>query len=306
MKNTFWIWLMLFVSINFNIFSQNDPIQINIINLEINNEHNHFGVSLFDENEVVFTSNLLNKRGKLQLKNGTPQLTLYKGVINNEGDIINVELLPKKVKGSVFNLSASTFTLDKKFLLVTTNLYNSERKDNLSQKASKLRIEIGEYVDGVGWTNFKVPSFCNSRYSYGHPTISPDGEYLYFVSNMNGTIGGTDIFRAKINENNVFGKPENLGPQVNTRKKELFPFIGKDNALYFTSNRPRGKGNLDIYKCEILEDGTFGEAQLLESPINSRYDDYSFMLNEDLKSGYFTSSRPKGKGGDDLYYFKQD
>lgn len=302
MKSTFWVCFFMLFCIVFKGFSQND--KINIVNLKVNDENNHFGVSYLEDNKIVFTSNMLSKRGKQEMLNGTPLVTLYQGEINNEGDIINVSPLQSKLDDAAFNMSASTFyTTDKKYIAITTNVYNTTRDANLSQKASKLRIEIGEYVEGIGWTNFKVPSFCNPRSSYGHPAISPDGKYMYFVSTMRGTLGGTDIFRVTINENNVFGKPENLGAKVNTRKKELFPFIGKDNALYFSSNRPQGKGQLDIYKCDTLEDGNFSEAELLEAPINSRFDDYSFLLNDDLKSGYFTSARPKGKGGDDLYYF---
>ncbi|WP_452229408.1 hypothetical protein [Lacinutrix sp. MEBiC02404] len=302
MRNTFWVCFIVLSCITIKGVAQNDTIKI--VNLEVNDENNHFGVSYLEDNKIVFTSNLLNKRGKQEFLNDTPLVTLYQGEIDGEGEIINVVPLPSKFNRSAFNMSASAFyTTDKKYIAITTNVYNTTRNANLSQKASKLRIEIGEYVEGIGWTNFKVPSFCNPRSSYGHPAVSPDGKYMYFVSTMRGTLGGTDIFRVTINENNVFGKPENLGSKVNTRKKELFPFIGKDNALYFSSNRPEGKGKMDIYKSEFLEDGTFGEAQLLEEPINSKYDDYSFMLNDDLKSGYFSSARPKGKGGDDLYYF---
>ncbi|WP_452232004.1 hypothetical protein [Lacinutrix sp. MEBiC02595] len=302
MRNTFWVCFIVLSCITIKGVAQNGTIKI--VNLEVNDENNHFGVSYLEDNKIVFTSNLLNKRGKQEFLNDTPLVTLYQGEIDGEGEIINVVPLPSKFNRSAFNMSASAFyTTDKKYIAITTNVYNTTRNANLSQKASKLRIEIGEYVEGIGWTNFKVPSFCNPRSSYGHPAVSPDGKYMYFVSTMRGTLGGTDIFRVTINENNVFGKPENLGSKVNTRKKELFPFIGKDNALYFSSNRPEGKGKMDIYKSEFLEDGTFGEAQLLEEPINSKYDDYSFMLNDDLKSGYFSSARPKGKGGDDLYYF---
>ncbi|MFD2541815.1 TolB family protein [Lacinutrix gracilariae] len=302
MKNIFWVYFIVWISLVFKGFSQNEAIEI--VNLKVNDENNHFAVSYLEGNKIVFTSNLLNKRGKQKLINGTPQLTLYQGEINEAHEIVNVSPLPYHVDSSVFNLSASTFyTTDKKYIVITTNVYNTERKANLSQKASKLKIEIGEYVEGIGWTNFKVPSFCDSRSSYGHPAISPDGKYMYFVSTMRGTLGGTDIFRVAIHENNTFGTPENLGLAVNTRKKELFPFISKDNVLYFSSNRPKGKGKMDIYKSQILEDGTFAQAELLEAPINSRFDDYSYLLNDDLESGYFSSARLNGKGGDDLYYF---
>jgi len=294
--------ILLSALLNFGIgYGQNEAYSIK--NLKVNNANNHFGVSFFKDNKIVFTSNLLTKRGKIKHLNGTPQLTLYSAEINSEGDIINEKLLPKKIDASVFNLSAATFSPDKKSIYVTTNLYNSKRNSNLKQGASKLTIQVGEYIEGIGWTNFKPLSFCDSRYSYGHPAISADGKYLYFVSNMRGSAGGTDIFRVSIDEDGIFGDPENLGAKINTRKKELFPFISADNQLYFSSNRPGGYGNLDIYKSQILEDGSFSKAELLEGPINTRLDDFGLIMNNDLKSGYFTSSRAGGQGGDDLYYF---
>ena len=303
MNRVFLVFLLALISIK-HCYSQNKKYKI--VNLKINNSNNHFGVSYFKGNTVVFTSNLLNKRGKVKLINGTPQLTLYLGEINPDGNITDVKPLPKKIEGTVFNFSAAVFSLDRKTMFVTTNLYNSKRNDKLQQGASKLTIQQGEYIEDVGWTNFKPLSFCKARYSYGHPALSPDGKYLYFVSNMRGTVGSTDIFRVQIDEAGNFGTPENLGPSINTRKKELFPFISADNHLYFSSNRPSGHGKLDVYRSKIQVDGSLTSPELLNDPINSRLDDYGFILNSDLTSGYFTSSRPGGQGGDDLYYFTEE
>ncbi|MBQ0787841.1 MAG: hypothetical protein KBT69_10085, partial [Oceanihabitans sp.] len=107
MRNTFWVCFIMLSCITTKGFAQNDAIKI--VNLKVNDENNHFGVSHLEENKIVFTSNLLNRRGKQELLNDTPLVTLYQGEINAEGDIINVAPLPTKIDGAAFNMSASTF-----------------------------------------------------------------------------------------------------------------------------------------------------------------------------------------------------
>ncbi|MBR9846306.1 MAG: flagellar motor protein MotB, partial [Algicola sp.] len=118
--------------------------------------------------------------------------------------------------------------------------------------------------------------------------------------------GPTDIFRVEILGNNKYGKPENLGARLNSPRKEMFPFISADNTLYFSSDRAKGIGGLDLYKAEIQSDGTFGAPELMPAPINSEADDMCFELLPDGKSGYFTSNREGGKGEDDIYYFTRE
>jgi Tol biopolymer transport system component len=151
--------------------------------------------------------------------------------------------------------------------------------------------------------------FCKTRYSYAHPTISPDGKAIYFIANIKGgkeaTRGSSDIFRVKINDDNTYGSPKNLGTKVNSYSREMFPFISKDNILYFSSNRPNGAGGYDIYKSVMNEDGSFEKAKLLPKPLNSNKDDFCFIIDEN-NTGYLTSKRTGGKGDDDIYYFTKE
>jgi hypothetical protein len=127
---------------------------------------------------------------------------------------------------------------------------------------------------------------------------------LYFTSNIPSAKGPTDIFRVKIEGDNKFSDPENLGDLINSPRKEMFPTITSENVLYFSSDRARGVGGLDIYKCIIDEDGKVGLPELMPKPINSRGDDICYVLNKNGKEGYFTSNRVGGKGEDDIYYFE--
>jgi Tol biopolymer transport system component len=161
-------------------------------------------------------------------------------------------------------------------------------------------------MEGEGWGNFKILPFCDEAFSFGHPAISPDGKTLYFVSSLTGSKGVTDIYKVSILGNNNYGEPERLSNNVNSNAKELFPYVSFDGYLYYSAKKRDGMGRLDVYKSKILEDGTYGPSEILEAPINSKYDDYGFIINVDSKSGYFTSNRRGGKGGADVYYFETE
>jgi len=127
---------------------------------------------------------------------------------------------------------------------------------------------------------------------------------MYFVSDMPGSIGETDIFVTDIGEDGSFSTPRNLGPEVNTEQKEMFPFINEDK-LYFSSNGHPGLGGLDVFEALINNEGGFIDVKNLGKPINSNKDDFSYIINKETQKGYFASNRNGGKGRDDLYSFKK-
>ena len=277
-----------------------------IKNLKVNDELSQYGAVYQLGNKVYFSRYKLNDYGSLDTnRKGQTVFTLYEGEFTEDGEIINT----KEFKSSdefVFNSSTAAFSSDAKYMYVTTN--EAKRGDvyKHDDRTRNLRIERGEYVEGKGYRNFKPLSFCKEDYSYAHPAISPNGDYLYFTSNIPSAKGPTDIFRVKIEGDNKFSDPENLGDQINSPRKEMFPTVTSDNILYFSSDRARGVGGLDLYKCIIAEDGAVGLPELLPKPINSRGDDICYVLNKNGKEGYFTSNRAGGKGEDDIYYFVID
>lgn len=299
MKNLL-IVALLFSSL---IINAQEPTYV-IKNLKMNDELSQYGVVYQKDNKVFYSRYKLNEFGSVE-KNRSQQtiFTLYEGDVSDNGEIINA----KEFKSSddfTFNSSTTAFSKDGKYMYVTTNEEKRSNSYKYDTKTRNLRIERGEYIEGKGYRNFKPLSFCNSNYSYAHPAISPNGDYLYFTSNIPTAKGPTDIFRIKIEGDNKYGEPENLGDLINSPRKEMFPTLSSDNVLYFSSDRARGIGGLDIYKCIIDEDGTIGLPELMPQPINSRGDDICFVLNKDGKEGYFASNRAKGKGEDDIYYFK--
>ena len=143
----------------------------------------------------------------------------------------------------------------------------------------------------------------SSIYGIGEPAISSDGSTMYFVSDMPGGEGGTDIYMVKKKDNGNWGKAENLGPTINSNRDELNPYIYDDSKLYFSSNGKPGYGGLDIFMADIFNSfDSIGNPSLLTRPINSCADDFGIAIhpiNESL--GIIVSNRPNGKGDDDLY-----
>ena len=135
--------------------------------------------------------------------------------------------------------------------------------------------------------------------SFAHPAISPDGEWLYFVSDMPGGLGGYDIWRCRLFGNNEVGTIENLGPLVNTAGDEKFPAFRPNGDFYFSSDGHPGMGGLDIY---ILKKG----ARNLEhpvAPLNSQGDDFGMTFEGRYNRGYFSSNRGDTRGYDHIYSF---
>ncbi|MEW4924756.1 hypothetical protein [Algibacter sp. 2305UL17-15] len=286
-------------------FSQDPKYQVK--NVNINNEYPHFGIMHTNGNQIVFTSYLLNRKGKVKVAfSGEGILTVYKGTINEEGDILNVAKIAIDPNAELGSITSATLSPDGNLIYITT-AYTSKNRPKGDFNKANFHIEVGEFKTGVGFTNFKVLPFCKPRFSYAHPSLSADGKTLYFTANVKGgretTKGGSDIFKVEVLENNTFGKIKNLGSRVNSYSREMFPTISADNTLYFSSNNSKGLGGYDIYKSKMKADGTFAKAEKLPKPFNSTKDDFSLIMFPDGTSGYFVSKRPKGQGDDDIYYF---
>lgn len=150
-----------------------------------------------------------------------------------------------------------------------------------------------------GWGAAVPFAHNHSNFNVAHPTISPTGTRMYFAANFADTRGKSDLYFCDL-VNGEWGNPINLGPSINSSGSELFPFIHADGTLYFSSNRPGGTGELDIYKATENHDGSY-EVELLPAPFNSASNDFGFWATPDNSSGYFSSNR---NGSDDLFEFQ--
>ncbi len=141
--------------------------------------------------------------------------------------------------------------------------------------------------------------------TFGHPAVSPDGEYLYFVSDMPGGYGGKDIWRISLKERQ--GSLVNLGPDINTEGNDDFPYVRSDGSLYFSSDGHPGMGGLDIFRATAVGDPADlrWEVENMGFPINSAGDDFGITFGKG-ENGFFSSNRGDARGYDHIYSFEYD
>ncbi len=281
MKKLVQLFLLLSITI---VYSQDNNTQWQLKNLSINDSQNNYGTSFFGKN-IVFSSD----DGKF--------IHLYSGVVKGD-DVISKKIFLK----ANTHESNPTFTNDLKTMYFTRSLYGEEntRRYNKDVKAVLAIFKAKRASDG-SWSEIESLPFNSEKYDVGHPTLNRDNTKLYFSSNMPGTIGKTDIFVVDILGNGKYSKPKNLGSGVNSRGNELYPYVSKDNKLYYSSNGMGGFGGMDIYVVDLNDPSS--KAKLLPKPINSKFDDFSYIYIASEKRGYLSSNRPGGKGGDDIYLF---
>jgi len=155
---------------------------------------------------------------------------------------------------------------------------------------------------GDTWSDPKNLGIIADSLVAAHPSISPDGSTLYFVSDIAGGYGKKDIWKVTRSGGGAWSKPVNLGPDINTPGDELFPYERVDGSLYFASDGLIGMGGLDIFKAKPQPDDTW-VVQNMKSPINSFSDDFGITFEGENERGIFSSTR-KGRGNDDLYFFE--
>jgi outer membrane protein OmpA-like peptidoglycan-associated protein len=183
----------------------------------------------------------------------------------------------------------------------TRNNFLNGKKGRDSNKGILLKLYKAT-KNGEEWGNVSELPFNSNEYSCAHPALSPDEKTLYFSSNMPGTKGMSDIYKVAILDDGTFGKPVNLGDKINTEARETFPFISNKNELYFASDGHPGLGGLDVFITQIKEDGTYGKVKNVGEPVNSNFDDFSFIIDTASKNGFFSSNREKNSlGYDDIY-----
>jgi outer membrane protein OmpA-like peptidoglycan-associated protein len=196
---------------------------------------------------------------------------------------------------SYFHEGPATFTANGKKIYFTRNIILNKKESHRDR--NRLGIYAAELIDGE-WMNI-LPFEHNSReYSTGHPSLTPDGAKMFFISDMPGGSGGTDIY-VTVLENGRWRKPVNIGPAVNTPGNEMFPFIDANGNLYFSSTGHNSTGGLDIFISRNVH-GEWQQAQRLPEPVNSGKDDFAYVCDASGSKGYFSSSR---NGSDDIFEF---
>ncbi|WP_405383418.1 OmpA family protein [Maribacter sp. LLG6340-A2] len=230
-------------------------------------------------------------------------LDLY--VVNADSSSINtVKKLGENVNTRLHE-STSVVTKDGQTLYFTRNNIVDGKYVKDEQGIIRLKIFRAKMMDDNTWGEIEELPFNSDSYSIANPTLSPDEKTLYFVSDMPGTFGESDLFMVSINQDRSFGTPQNLGPNINTEARETFPYVTSEEILYFSSDGHPGLGGLDVFATKILRQDFTGKVLNVGEPINSKGDDFTFIFNEELRTGYMASNREGGQGFDDIYSFTE-
>ena len=245
-----------------------------------------------DDNQLFFTSNRNQAQGdEYSGITGAKAADIFMSQKDDKGKWGKPQAIDSELN-SDFEEGACCFSPDGRTMYLTL----CKTDPNYPRYAT---IVASHRNDAVWGKPSEIVISKDSLYSYAHPAVSPDGEWLYFVSDMPGGQGGYDLWRCRLLGNDAVGALENLGTTVNTPGDEMFPTFRPNGDMYFSSNGHPGLGGLDIF---ILKKGTRTLEHPL-SPLNSQGDDFGMTFEGRLNKGFFCSNRGDNRGYDHIYSF---
>jgi len=273
----------------------------------LNSASSDFG-PVFYKDGVIFATDrtIISGEAKESGLTGEGFLKLVFSKPKQKGDYYGDYTLPKVVPEfytNGTNIGPATFSKDGNEVFVTrTFKSNLKSKDETEDGQSNQMKIFYATKNGESWSKMKPFFFNNNNYSVGYPALSPDGKSLYFVSDVDGGHGGTDIY-VSTREGGEWSTPVNLGSIVNTFGNETLPFIADNGDLYFASDGHPGYGGLDLFVTRKVGNAWM-IPQNLGKPINSSYDDFALAMYQNDSVGLFSANRPGGRGEDDIYTFR--
>ena len=218
----------------------------------INTAHSDFGPAFYMDDKIVYASAAKTEGAQVSDWNNEPFLDLFVAQRDSTGQLSS----PMPMSGDIntkFHESSAAFSKDGKTVYFTRNNYLDGRKGRDKSKTIRLKLYKATKTGDYSWTNVVELPFNSNQYSVAHPALNPDGTRLYFSSDMPGTMGMSDLWYVKILGNDKYGKPVNLGSEINTSARESFPFISENNNLYFSSDGRSGLGGYDVLSMKNLE-----------------------------------------------------
>lgn len=269
---------------------------------EFNSVYSDFAPSFYKEG-LIFSSDrdTGNFARYRHTWNSKDFLDLYE--VNSDSTSLNkVKKLDKSINTRSHE-STSVVTKDGQTLYFTRNNFIEGKYVKDDKGIIRLKIFRAQLMEDGTWGDVEELPFNSNLYSVANPALSPDEKTLYFASDMPGSFGESDLFKVDINQDNTFGPPQNLGPNINTEARESFPYVTSEEILYFSSDGHPGLGGLDVFATKIKRQDFSGKVLNVGEPVNSKSDDFTFIFDEELRTGYMASNRENGMGEDDIYSF---
>lgn len=270
-----------------------DREKYKITHLDLNTDAQDFAPAFYKDRIVFASSRTTKLFPKTSYRTGKPYLNIYVADLKQE-QLQAPKTFDESLNGSL-NEGTASFTKDGTLMAFTQNIYN------LTKKELVVNMEIYFRTFARGKWSEPLPFPVNNKgYSVGHPSLSKDGQTMYFTSDMPGGFGGADIYKVT-KTGNEWSQAKNLGSSINTEGNDVFPFYEDNkNILYFSSDGHYGLGGLDLFSS-VVHDTVFDKVVNLGSPLNTADDDFSLIVDSLGTTGYFASNRIGGTGDDDIY-----
>jgi outer membrane protein OmpA-like peptidoglycan-associated protein len=265
----------------------------------------------FYQNGIVFVSTVdpkkrkKNKRIKeeneaLDLWINDNYMTLYFAA-KSTSDSLETPVVFSSNLSTKFHEGPVTFDRNEEKIFFSRNQYLRGKKRTDKKGILKMNIYSAIKINDQ-WVEEKEMPWNTQEYEEVHPSLSADGQRLYFASNRPGGFGGMDLYYSDF-QSGSWSDPVNLGATINTPGNEIFPFVHPDGRLYFASDGWGGLGGLDIFHTLLTIENKWQKVQNMGTPFNSSKDDFGFILNKENTVGYLSSAREGGRGKDDIYSF---
>lgn len=275
-----------------------DSLKYSVQTSSINSGQSNFAPVWYKDG-VVFATDRSTK-GKTYEWTGRPFLEMFYAKGSIESGYSSPIGLTGDVNG-IYHDGPATFSASGDTIYFTRNNYVKRKVKESSRDEVNLKI-YGAVKKDTAWKNLVDFEYNSNDYSTGHPTLSKDGNTMYFASDMPGGLGGSDIYMTK-KVDGQWGKPVNLGNAINTPYNELFPVIWHDTLLYFSSEGHKNFGGLDIFQSSN-QTGSWSEAKNVGYPLNSSFDDFGIAMNDSGTAGLFSSNRNiQNTSLDNIYSF---
>jgi outer membrane protein OmpA-like peptidoglycan-associated protein len=254
---------------------------------------------VYYKNGIVFCSTLKNNSLITYKKDQKKLINIFFAAKKDNKHWSDAVLLTDELTTN-FNEGPATFNDSANLIYYCRNNNITHLLKDMADGTNKLGIYSAEFVNG-NWTNIRTFTFNNPAYSFVTPALTPDGKRLYFASDMPGGFGGVDLYYCDW-KGNDWDKPVNLGPEINTPQNESYPFACKSGKLFFSSDGLPGFGGKDIFYSRQIN-GKWITPIHLDAEINSPFDDFGIVTDENFENGFFSSNRRKT---DDIFYFTAD